>query len=524
MHHNNKAEKYISALLTVLVFSCIFSISFYAIRTSNDEWWHLKTGEYIIQHKFKLPKYDIFTYTARDLEWVNHEWLSQVIFYFVYFISGLKGLIFFKSLVIVTSFVILFSIIKKRAKNTYIALFVTLLAGLTSRHTLYPRPPIFSYLLMSIFLYFLYNIEEVGTKRVHYFLFPFLMILWSNLHGGAILGILLVLFFTINALLKRLFKNKENNQRVSHFIIVFLLTVIASLINPFGYKIHLLTFKVMQDRFLVEHIGELKSPDFHYTYFYELTILLLLIAFATSLKIPTFTDIILLLFFLHQSLNYVRHLPLFGIVSASILGKHLSFSWQNLLNAIEARGSISSKPVNYFLIKHSDKIIFSLCIIFIFIFVIFIEGQWLLNYEAIVGPGYRVKDYPVKAAEFILLNDFHGNMFNEINFAGYLIWRLYPKHLVFTDNRFDIFGSKFLPDFFTILDVQPGWEQVLEKYKINFIVTDRNSTLKKVLDKTDAWVRVYEDYGYAIYIKNIPENQLLISRALKTFSILMGEK
>lgn len=524
MENDNKIEKYLNAILAILVFSCIFSISFYAIRTSNDEWWHLKTGEYIIQHKFKLPKYDIFTYTAKDLEWVNHEWLSQVIFYSIYFISGLKGLIFFKSLVIVASFVILFFAIQKRAKNIYIALFVTLLAGLTSRHTLYPRPPIFSYLLMSIFLYFLYDIEENGMKKVYYFLFPILMILWSNLHGGAILGILLTAFFTVNAFLKKLIKSKETKPQVLHFIIIFLLTAIASLINPFGYKIHLLTFKVMQDRFLVEHIGELKSPDFHYTYFYEMMILLLLIAFATSLKMPTFTDIILILFFLHQSLNYVRHLPLFGIASASILGKHLSISWRNLLNAIEARSAFFSKSVNSFLIKHSDKIIFSLSIIFIFVFVIFIEGQWLLNYEALVGPGYRIKDYPVKAAEFILLNDFHGNMFNEINFAGYLIWRLYPKHLVFTDNRFDIFGSKFLPDFFTIMGVQPGWEQVLEKYKINFIITDRNSTLKKVLDKTDSWVHVYEDYGYAIYVKNIPENQLLISRALKTFSILTGEK
>ncbi|MDI6784785.1 MAG: hypothetical protein QME64_11920, partial [bacterium] len=150
------AERSWITFLFIIVLLTVFSISFYAIRTSTDEWWHLRTGQYIVEHK-SLPQNDIFAYTSLDMPWVNHEWLSQVIFYQVYDSVGIKGFILFKSLIIVAVFAILFFAVLKRAKNPYIALFVTMVAALASRHTLYPRPAIFSYLLMASYLYLLYS-------------------------------------------------------------------------------------------------------------------------------------------------------------------------------------------------------------------------------------------------------------------------------------------------------------------------------------------------------------------------------
>jgi hypothetical protein len=299
-------------------------------------------------------------------------------------------------------------------------------------------------------------------------------------------------------------------------------------VNPYGYKVFTLTVNVMQDRALVESIGELKSPDFHYTHFYELLILLLIFAFAWSLNAVTVTDLILIFFFLHQSLNYVRHLPLFGIIAAPIIGKHLALTWQNLWKTrVENVQSLPEEPSDIMAELAPagqtrkatwNKIIVSGLIILVFFYVLFGEGQFWLNKETIDGPGFRIRDYPVAASDFVLANDFTGNMFNEINSSGYLMWRLYPKHLVFTDNRFDIFGSKFMRDFYAVTEVWDNWQQVLDKYKVNYLIISKDSMLDRTLARTPGWVKVYYDYGYVIYIKYIPENKELIDRCNKTFA------
>ncbi|MFB3895468.1 MAG: hypothetical protein ACE14V_04110 [bacterium] len=539
------AERSWVTILFAIVMLTVFSISFYAIRTSTDEWWHLRTGQYIVEHH-SLPQHDIYDYTTLDMPWVNHEWLSQVIFYLVYDSVGIKGFILFKSLIIVAAFAILFCAVYKRSNNPYIALFVTMIAALASRHTLYPRPPIFSYLLMASYLYLLYSITEKVDRKIPWWqiaLFPILMIFWVNLHGGAILGIILVGCFLVGSLISKInskiLKSPAQVDKTKLLVIILILVLLASLVNPYGYKVFKLSVDVMKDRALVESIGELKSPDFHYTHFYEILILLMIIGFAWSLNAVTITDIILIFFFLHQSLNYVRHLPLFGIVAAPIIGKHLALSWQHLwsrgriaLPDAGNKGEVTSHlpaeepsdimadlaPTNHTKRYAWNKIIVSGLIILAFFYVLFIEGQLSLNMETINGSGYRKHDYPVYASDFILANDFTGNMFNEINSSGYLMWRLYPKHLLFTDNRFDIFGSKFLKDFYAVTEVWDNWQQVLDKYKINYFIISKDSMLDRALAKTAGWVKVYYDYGYVIYVKDIPENKELIDRCNKTFA------
>ena len=71
-------------LVILLLVWVVFAFSFTPIRTSNDVWWHLKTGKYIIDHNLKIPKHDIFTFTGENTIWINHEWLSEITFGWIY--------------------------------------------------------------------------------------------------------------------------------------------------------------------------------------------------------------------------------------------------------------------------------------------------------------------------------------------------------------------------------------------------------------------------------------------------------
>src|SRR5690606_29022286 len=110
--------RFLTALAAFLVLATAFSFAFTPLRTSQDEWWHLKAGRWIVEHR-ALPTHDIFTYAGADFRWYNHEWLSQVIFYLVYAlgaggdpgplgeVGGVTALVAFKALIVTLTFALL---------------------------------------------------------------------------------------------------------------------------------------------------------------------------------------------------------------------------------------------------------------------------------------------------------------------------------------------------------------------------------------------------------------------------------
>ena len=505
-------DKKIIAFLGLIVFFCVISISLYAIRSSTDEFWHLKTGEYIVQHGFHLPQKDIFTYTAADMDWVNHEWLSQVVFYYTYLLSGFHGFVVFKTLIILFSFIMVYRVCRQRLDNPWICLFAVLLGALTSRHTLYPRPFIFSYLLVPIYLYYLYDLTSNGVRRIHYLIFPILMIFWVNLHGGAILGLLLIGFFLAGAILEygwdRWIKKNDplNGKVVQSLFLILELTMAASLLNPYGWKVFELTAKVMGDKMLVQFIGELQPPDFHFTtYYLAMLIITGLVVLVTFRKLKIH-DFFLLAFFGQQSFFHVRHLPLFGITAASIMAVHLGYSLDLLSQRLNLTDWDPKHP------SFKQKILFSGGILWMAVSILFVNHQLWFNWDFFEGPGYREDNYPVKAADYLMSHDVKGHIFNQINCSGYLMFRLNPKYRIFTDNRFDLFGSKFMPDFYMISEAGPDWQKTLEKYQITCVLINflDSSKLNTLLENSQDWVKVYQDSSYVIYVKNSPLNQPLI--------------
>ena len=98
-------EKQIYIFFLVVFFGfCILFASQKII--SFDDWWHLKTGEWIWQHK-AVPHVDPFSYTFKGAEWIDFEWLFQAVIYPIYKLGGFGGMIIFKIIIVVLTFVVL---------------------------------------------------------------------------------------------------------------------------------------------------------------------------------------------------------------------------------------------------------------------------------------------------------------------------------------------------------------------------------------------------------------------------------
>ena len=164
---------------------------FYNRWQDVDFWGHLFFGKQIVETN-NIPKTDSYSYTAYGNKWVNHEWLSEVIFYSTYKKFGDKGLIFLKVLIGFFTGCFLFSTLLIYSKNYKIILPVYLFVlSLIFLGTSF-RPQIFTYLYLSIFGLLIHLYKKTGKLPFLILMFP-TMVLWSNSHGGFVVGLAIAL-------------------------------------------------------------------------------------------------------------------------------------------------------------------------------------------------------------------------------------------------------------------------------------------------------------------------------------------
>jgi hypothetical protein len=96
-------------------------------------------------------------------------------------------------------------------------------------------------------------------------------------------------------------------------------------------------------------------------------------------------------------------------------------------------------------------------------------------------------------------------MFNSYNWGGYLMWVL-PEYPVFVDGRTDLYDGPVLQAYVTAYFAEPGWDQVMDDYKINTVLIEPASPLAKVLRLTDGWKIVYEDKIAILFVRKTPIN------------------
>ncbi len=81
-----------------------------------DLWGHLKFGQDILREG-SLPRTDSYSYTAPGSQWINHEWLMEVLFYTIFLAAGSPGLVLFKLVLGLAIVHILSQIYFKHASN-----------------------------------------------------------------------------------------------------------------------------------------------------------------------------------------------------------------------------------------------------------------------------------------------------------------------------------------------------------------------------------------------------------------------
>jgi hypothetical protein len=103
-------------------------------------------------------------------------------------------------------------------------------------------------------------------------------------------------------------------------------------------------------------------------------------------------------------------------------------------------------------------------------------------------------------------------MLNNDEFGDYLIYAAWPEYKVFFDGRSDMYGEKMIKEYFKIVRIKPEFDDVLNKYDIKWIFFNARSTLSQYLLMRDDWKLIYADKVANIFLRDIPENRVLIEK------------
>jgi hypothetical protein len=501
-----KANYFIPSIADILFLSLLLIMSFSVgkgLLNDCDTGYHIRAGEFIL-NTHTIPHQDMFSFITPPLPWTAHEWLSEVIMALVFRASGLTGIVLFFTLIISLIYYFLFRILRSEKENILLVIIIALLATASSQIHWLARPHIFSLGLLLIWYYLLDAYHHRDKNLL--FLFPPLMILWVNLHGGFVAGFFLlgiyflgniITFLTVAETERGIYLIKSRNLGLT-----ILFCLMAALINPFGYHILLFPFNLVSNRYLMDHVMEFLSPNFHDPLPFKYFLLLMITIFAISRKRLNFVEIALVLFFTNMALYSARYIPLFAIIAAPIMlrsaGRIVDQSSGWLIDFLKRRAeAIASidRTAKGFLWPVAGILI-----------VVFCAADGRLEYT------FNAKVKPVAAVEFLKREPINGNMYNNDEFGDYIIYAAWPQYKVFFDGRSDMYGIERLKEYNKIASFDTGWEDVLDKYKISWIIFDAHSALSRFLLKNDDWRLIYADKVANIFVKNIPAYQYLIDK------------
>lgn len=478
----------VDRLMAFVLLLCLFVMAVRPI-TDPDFWWHLRTGQYVWETR-SIPHQDIYSYTLPEQPWITHEWLTEVALYAIYAVSGQAGLILVFALVIAGTFGLLYL---RCSGRPYLASFVVVLAAITSAVTWGVRPQMMSLLLSSVFLHTLW-LHGQGHKKLVW-LMPPLMVLWANLHGSFLLGVVLPATSLVGGAIDRAL-GREQQARLKwkdlrRLLVVVALTALAPVVNPNGVRLLVYPFGTLGSPGMQQYIMEWFSPDFHLVQFqpFALFILVLLVSLGLSRRTPSATDFLFLLGFGYASLLSARHIPLFVLTTTPMLTDQLLDAWH------QWRFSGQFKLRQY---RPGGK---------------HIIVNWLLLGVLTLGVTLQVagtlsgneaaqrEAFPADAVDFLVENEVSGNMYNLYHWGGYLIWRLYPEQAVFIDGRADVYGDAFIDEYLHAYQLRKDWQETFERYDVNLVIIDKGSSLSTVLSESPTWEERYVGEKAVVFIQ-----------------------
>ena len=453
--------------------------------------WHIRNGQNILA-THAVPRKDSFSATMSGHLWYAWEWLYDAAIGWIYNRSGLNGVVFVSALVIASTLSLVFRCSLRRGGGLAVSLLLFVLSTTASSIHFLARPHVVGWLLAVWWFSILdkSSREGVGVRRL--WLLPPLMLLWANLHGGFILGFVLLGIYLFADILTLLGCREVDERRRARKRAVMLMafggaSFLASMVNPYGIGLHIHVYQYLTNRFLMHHINEFRRPDFDGV---PAQAFLLMIALSGAAIVAArgrmrWANWLLVTFAIFSGMYAARNIPfasmLLMMVTAPLLTGKLERTttflarferWRN----VDLSGRIPVWPIAVAVVSAA------ICL-----------EQGRLFGKQLMAAHFDPSRFPVQTTELFERQGNREPIFSLDAWGGYFIYRLYPENKVFVDDRHDFYGEPYIRDYLKVIHLEQGWEQVLDEWKVDLIVMPSKAKLSEALRHLPGWKVRYAD-------------------------------
>ena len=514
----------------------ITAIAVTSAITDPDFWWHLQTGQLLIANHLHLLGNDPYTYTVANHHWTMHEWLFEVGIAALYNIGGMGAIVPVLSLL--TWFGVVFILLRARLHTgNRLSLGLGLIVAAVAANPIWgPRDQMVDFTFSCLVLLLIERYLLRGG-RVLWFLPP-LFLLWSNLHGGFVIGLVFAgLIVAAEAVGLRLgLPDPVPRRRIATLAGITVLSILVSMINPNGPGILIYAAETLVSPAQQALILEWQSPDFHQLEVRGFAVMLVsLLGFLIANRRIRARDAVLVAATSVLALESVRNVALFVAAASPTWIEQLS----RLMDRLRSDGALAAlhrvsagarvpvatgagtaapggaggdvtalaarpgaRPLPPFRIRATALLAMTGALV----------GGWvgLRLIPAMTTTPTALSyasTYPVCASAWLRSAPGHLRIFNQYGEGGYLAWSLAgtgDKIFIFGDAA--LMGDSLLYAYSDVADVTPQWQTLLLKYGTQVVLFDTGTALDHVLEASPNWVMVYSD----------PHNQAFVLKSEKT--------
>jgi hypothetical protein len=485
----------ISSGLTLkwLLFIAIFSLA--AVPPLDpDLWWHLANGRLMVTTA-SLPHVDLYSFSAAGRPWVMHEWLADLGMYRLFLLGGLPLLVALFAGIVVLAAGCLYRLLRVSGLPQSVAVALTLAGALAGSTAWGARPQLLNMAFTGVLLL---GLLQYRQGRLSAWLLPPFIWLWANLHSGFLVGVIISGLFIAGEAFDawRGRPNAMPRRRLVTLGWAIPAALALSVLNPFGIQTVLFPLGTLTSPLIQNNIQEWASPDFHSIagLLFEALVFVLLGGLATGRVRARSSEWLWAFALLYLALASQRHVPLFVLGAAPLLGRCA----HALLTAVgEILPAMPHRPLNQAALTWAPPrpaangpLLGALNL-----FLLLVVGAGMVAYRALpnLQPAQEAAaiaaTLPVQATDSLAAIGRPLRVFNYYDYGGYLLWRLYPDGgRVFIDGRVEVYGSDVFSRYLRVSYLADGWPQVLAQAHPDAIMLPSSHPLVALLQKDPGWL------------------------------------
>jgi hypothetical protein len=442
-----------------------------------DVWWHMRTGQWIIEHH-SVPYVDPFSRLSMGKEWAAYSWLFDLIVLKFYRCWNLAGILAYSTTMVLVITVALYQMIRRLQPDFTKATLLTM-AGMICLSRLYtPRPWLFTILFFVIELDILFQVQKSGKIRKALWL-PLIFGLWANLHIQFVDGLTVLGLAALTPLAQRWVRPPEPQIHLKRLWLIWLLSFLATLVNPYGWKIYKIAYELSSQAGVLNSISELQALPFRDMDDFILLSLAVAVVgvFCWNHSFPLFESA-LVATAIFLSFRSQRDVWLLAISASAIL-------------AMQLRSNIEED-------WHPRRQLRSTIFLALSVCATLLAGAALMHVSSAALRESVAKVMPVHAVEAVRQRAYSGPLYNNYNWGGYLIWS--SSQLVSIDGRAALHGDKLIERSATTWNAGPDWRTDPQLISARLVIAPVGAPLTQLLRADASFDLVFEDQVAAVFV------------------------